>query len=92
MDFHPKFCVYYQPKHTYINYTLPLVNSLRSLVVKALHRHGNGVGSIPAGRAIVDGELFSTVPGLNFYMCMISTRIKILLPLRNLDSATQMQK
>ena len=78
--------MYYQPKHTDINYTLALVNYLRSLVVRALRREG--VGSIPAEGTVVDDELFSTVPGLNFYMCMISTRIKVLLPLRNLDSAT----
>ena len=32
-----------------------------------------GVEPTPAGRLLVD-EFFSTVPGLNFDMCMISTR------------------
>ena len=38
------------------------VSYLRSLVVRAVHRHRTGVGSIPAGGPIVD-EFFSTVPG-----------------------------
>ena len=29
---------------------------------------------IPAGGHVVDDEFFSTVPGLNFDMCMICTR------------------
>ena len=32
--------------------------------------------SIPAGGAIVHDVFFSTVPGVNFDMCMISARIK----------------
>ena len=36
-------------------------------------------GSIPGEGPIVD-EFFPTVPGLNFDMCMISTRIKTHLP------------
>ena len=32
-----------------------------------------GVGLIPARGSIVDHEDFSTVPGLNFNICMIST-------------------
>ena len=52
---------------------------LRSLVVRPLHRHRKGVGSIPAGGPIVD-DVFSTVPGLNFDMCMISTRNKTIYP------------
>ena len=43
-----------------------------SVVVRAVHRHRTGVGSIPAGGPIVD-EFFSTVPGSNFDMCVIST-------------------
>ena len=43
------------------------------LVVRAVHRHRTGVGSIPAGGPIVD-EFFSTVPGKNFDLCIISTR------------------
>ncbi len=42
--------------------TLAPVSYLRSLVVRAVHRHRTGVGSIPAGGPIVD-EFFSTVPG-----------------------------
>ena len=42
------------------NYTH--ISYLRSLVVRAVHRHRTGVGSIPAGGPIVD-EFFSTVPG-----------------------------
>ncbi len=37
------------------------VSYLRSLVVRAVHWHRTGVGSIPAGGSIVD-EFFSTVP------------------------------
>ena len=47
-------------KYTLI--TLALVSYLRSLVVRAVHQHRTGVGSIPAGGPIVD-EFFSTVPG-----------------------------
>ena len=43
---------------------LALVSYFRSLVVRALHRSRKGVGSIPAGRPIVD-EFFLTVPALN---------------------------
>ena len=43
-------------KYTII--TLALVSYLRSSVVRALHRHRQGVGSIPARGPIVDG--FST--------------------------------
>ena len=42
--------------------------------------HRKGVGSIPAGGPIVD-DVFSTVPGLNFNMSIISTRIKTIYPL-----------
>ena len=38
---------HYHPKYTLI--TLALVSYLRSLVVRAVHRHRTGVGSIPAG-------------------------------------------
>ncbi len=51
---------HYHPKYTFI--TLAAICYLRSLVVRAVHRHRTGVGSIPAGGPIVD-ELFSTVPG-----------------------------
>ena len=37
----------FHPKYTLI--TLALVSYLRSLVVRAMHRHRTGVGSIPAG-------------------------------------------
>ena len=50
---------HYHPKYTLI--TLAPVSYLRSLVVRAVHRHRTGVGSIPAGGPIVD-EFFSTVP------------------------------
>ncbi len=63
--------VNHYPKYTLI--TLAPVSYLRSLVVRAVHRHRTGVGSIPAGGPIVD-EFFSTVPGYNFDMCIISTR------------------
>ncbi len=62
---------HYHPKYTFI--TLAPVSYLRSLVVRAVHRHRTGVGSIPAGGPIVD-EFFPTVPSLNFDMCIISTR------------------
>ena len=42
-------------------------------MVRALHCHGKGIDSIPAGRPIVD-EFLSTIPGLNFDMSMIFTR------------------
>ncbi len=51
---------HYHPKYTTI--TLALASYLRSLVVRAVHRHRTGLGSIPAGEPIVD-EFFSTVPG-----------------------------
>ena len=53
--------------------TPALVSYLRSLVVRALHRHRKGVGSIPAGGPIVD-EFFLNCSWLEFDMCMISTR------------------
>ncbi len=40
--------VHYHHKYTLI--TLAPVSYLRSLVVRAVHRHRTGVGSIPAGR------------------------------------------
>ncbi len=61
---------------TFLNFnaiTLALVSYLRSLVVRAVHRHRTGVGSIPAGGPIVD-EFFSTLPGWNFDLCRNSTR------------------
>ena len=61
--------------------TLALVNYLRSSVVRALHRHRKGVGSIPAGGPIVD-EFFSTVPGWFFDMCTIQLEPKTHLPFR----------
>ncbi len=51
---------HYHPKYTLI--TLAPVSYLRSLVLRAVHRHRTGVGSIPAGGPIVD-EFFSIVPG-----------------------------
>ena len=62
---------HYHPKYTFT--TLALVSYLRSLVVRALHRHRKGVGSIPAGGPIVD-EFFLNCSWLEFDMCMISTR------------------
>ena len=59
------------PKYTFT--TLALVSYLRNLVVRALHRHRKGVGSIPAGGPIVD-EFFLNCSWLEFDMCMISTR------------------
>ena len=38
---------HYYPKYTLI--TLAPISYLRSLVVRAVHRHRTGVGSIPAG-------------------------------------------
>ena len=38
---------HYQLKHTLI--TLAPISYLRSLVVRAVHRHHTGAGSIPAG-------------------------------------------
>ena len=68
---------------TTLNYTiitLALVSYLRSSVVRALHQHRKGVGSIPAGGPII--EFFSTVPGWFFDMCMISLELKTHLPFR----------
>ena len=62
---------HYHPKYTFT--TLALVSYLRSLVVRALHRHRKGVGSIPAGGPIVD-EFFLDCSWLEFDMCMISIR------------------
>ena len=69
---------------TTLNYTiitLALVSYLRSSVVRALHRHRKGVGSIPAGGPIVD-EFFSTVSGWFFDMCTIQLEPKTHLPFR----------
>ncbi len=55
--------------------TLAPVSYLRSLVVRAVHRHRTGVGSIPAGGRIVD-DFFSTVLGWNFDMCIHETVTK----------------
>ncbi len=63
---------YYKLNH--YDFVLAAVSYLRSLVVRAVHRHRTGVGSIPAGGPIVVDEFFSTVPGWNFDMCIISTR------------------
>ncbi len=60
---------HYHPKYTLI--TLAPVSYLRSLVVRAAHRHRTVVGSIPAV-----SEFFSTAPGKNFDMCIIPTRTK----------------
>ena len=68
---------HYHPKYTLI--MLASVSYLRSFVVRAVHRHRTGVGSIPAGGLIVD-EFFSTVPGKNFDLCIISTRSKHIYP------------
>ena len=51
----------HHPKYTLI--TLAPISYLRSLVVRAVHRHRTGVGSIPAGGLIVVDEFFSTVLG-----------------------------
>ena len=66
-------------KYTII--TLALVSYLRSSVVRALHRHRKGVGSIPAGGPVVD-EFFSTVPGWFFDMCMVLLELKTQIPFR----------
>ena len=42
-----QFYLVHCPKYTLI--TLASVSYLRSLVVRAVHRHRTGVGSIPAG-------------------------------------------
>ena len=59
---------HYHPKYTFT--TLALVSYLRSLVVRALHRHRKGVGSIPAGGPIVD-EFFLNCSWLEFDMCNV---------------------
>ena len=67
---------------TTLNYTiitLALVSYLRSSVVRALHRHRKGAGSIPAGGPIVD-EFFSTVPGWFFDLCTIQLEPKTINP------------
>ena len=51
---------HYHSKYTLI--TLAPKSYLRSLVVRAVHRHHTSVDSIPAGGPVVD-EFFSTVPG-----------------------------
>ena len=50
---------------------------------RVLHRLRKDVCFIPARGPIVHELFLSTVPGLNFDMCMISTRIKTPSPLRN---------
>ena len=59
---------HYHPKYTLI--TLAPVSYLRSLVVRAVHRHRTGIGSIPAGGPYIVDEYFSTVPRENFVMCI----------------------
>ena len=61
------------PTQKYTIITFAVVSYLRSSVVRALHRHRKGKGSIPAGGPIVNG-FFSTVPGWFFDMCVIYTR------------------
>ena len=66
---------HYHPKYTLI--TLALVSYLRSLVVRAVHRRHRAqawIRFLPED-LIVD-EFFSTVPGKNFDLCIISTRTK----------------
>ncbi len=58
---------HYHPKYTLI--TLAPISYLRSLVVRAVHRHRTDVGSIPARGPIVD-EFFSTVPAVRISTCV----------------------
>ncbi len=56
---HKILMIYPQPvrRHYHFKYTLITLASisyLHSLVVRAVHRHRTGVGSIPAGGPIVD--------------------------------------
>ena len=53
-------------------------------MVRAVHRHRTGVGSIPAGGPYIVDEFFSTVPGKNFDLCIISTRSKTHIPFRKI--------
>ena len=46
------------------------ISYLNNRVVRAVHRHRTGVGSISARGPMVD-DFFSTVPGKNFDMCII---------------------
>ncbi len=64
---------HYHPK---IHIHLRILGYLRSLVVRAVHRHCTGVGSNLPEDLIVD-EFFSTVPGKNFDLYKIFTRTKI---------------
>ena len=55
---------------------LALLSCFRCLVVKVVHDHRAGIGSILAGGITVYFMIFfSTVLGLNFDVCMISTRM-----------------
>ena len=67
---------HYHPK-IHIIITLARVSYLRTLVVRAVHRHRTGLSSIPAGGPIIVDEFFSNVPGKKFDMCINSTRTKI---------------
>ena len=49
--------------------------SLAAYSGQALHRHRKDVISVSTGGPIVDDEFSSTVPDLNFRMCMTSTRM-----------------
>ena len=62
-----------QPKYTYVRLTL--ISFLRSLVVRALHRHYKGLGLISAGGLVVDEEFFSTVAGFNVALYISSTPV-----------------
>ena len=56
-----------------------IMTEFEDIIIKPLIN--SRIGSIPAGGPIVDDEFHSTIPGLNFDMCMISTRIKAYFPL-----------
>ena len=57
-----------------IKYSCSCHSQLLSSVVRAFHRHREGLSSSLGGGPIVKYGFCSTVPGLNFNMCMILTR------------------
>ena len=67
--------MHYHPKYTLI--TLAPISYLRSLVVRAVHGLTQAQVLFLPEDLIVD-EFFSTVPGKNFDLCIISTRTKTL--------------
>ncbi len=69
----------FEALHSMWRNSLAPVSYLRSLVVRAVHRHRTGVGSIPSGGPIVDD--FSQLFSVRISICV---QLPLVLTLRNL--------